>query len=224
MQDEEGLSPMIWSRQLRPVSRYDLPVLFEKRFHEGLVDGSITLTFRAWSRPQAKAGGRYRTAAGMLEVVSVVKVAVASITDLDAQRAGFESREQLVTYVAKKSRRELGPDAEIYRVQLAYDGPLEDNFKAREADLSDDEVAEIAQRLERLDGRSRHGPWTARTLELIDSNPRVAAARLASQDKREKQAFKTDVRKLKRLGLTLSFKVGYEISPRGHAYMDRVRG
>ena len=36
-------------------------------------------------------------------------------------------------------------------------------------------------------------------------------------------AFKTDVRKLKRLGLTLSFKVGYEISPRGRVYMDRVR-
>ena len=198
-------------------------MLFEKRFHEGLVDGSITLTFRAWSRPQAKAGGRYRSAAGMLEVVSVEKVAVASITDHDAQRAGFENREQLVAYVAKKSRRELGPDEEIYRVQLSYGGPLEDTSRARESDLSDDDVAEIAQRLERLDRLSQRGPWTARTLELIDSNPRVAAARLASKYGREKRAFKTNVRKLKRLGLTLSFKVGYEISPRGRAYMDRVR-
>ncbi len=198
-------------------------MLFEKRFHNGLAGGSITLTFRAWSRPQAKAGGRYRTATGMLEVVSVEKVAVASITDLDAQQAGFESREQLVAYVVEKSRRELGPDAEIYRVALAYAGPLEDNIKAQETDLSDDDVAEIGRRLERLDRRSRRGPWTARTLELIESNPRVAAARLASQDGREKRAFKTDVRKLKRLGLTFSFKVGYEISPRGRAYMDRVR-
>ncbi len=105
----------------------------------------------------------------MLDVVSVERVAVASITDRDAQRAGFESREQLVAYVAKKSRRELGPDAEIYRVALAYGGPLEDTSKAREADLSDDDVAEIAQRLERLDRWSRHGPWTARTLKLIAS-------------------------------------------------------
>ena len=131
----------------RPASRYDLLVLFEKRFHEGLIDGSITLTFRLWSRPQAKAGGRYRTAAGMLDVVSVEKVAVASITDIDAQRAGFGSRERLAAYVAKKSRHDLGPDEEIYRVQLSYGGPLEDTYQAHEADLSDDDVAEIAQHL-----------------------------------------------------------------------------
>lgn len=59
-------------------------------------------------------------------------------------------------------------------------------------------------------------------LELID--PSDLASRLARQDGREKRAFKTDVRKLKRLGMALSLIVGYEISPRGRADMDRVQG
>lgn len=36
---------------------------------------------------------------------------------------------------------------------------------------------------------------------------------------RERDPFKLDVRKLKNLGLTQSFDVGYAISPRGEAYL-----
>ncbi len=38
---------------------------------------------------------------------------------------------------------------------------------------------------------------------------------------RERLPFKADVRKLKRLGLTESLDVGYRLSPRGRAYLDR---
>ena len=37
---------------------------------------------------------------------------------------------------------------------------------------------------------------------------------------RETAPFKIDVRKLKNLGLTRSFPVGYEVSPRGLAYLS----
>jgi hypothetical protein len=36
-------------------------------------------------------------------------------------------------------------------------------------------------------------------------------------------ALKTDVRKLKALGLTLSLEVGYELSPRGRAFLELDR-
>ena len=36
---------------------------------------------------------------------------------------------------------------------------------------------------------------------------------------RETAPFKLDVRKLKNLGLTLSFRIGYRLSPRGEAYL-----
>jgi hypothetical protein len=35
--------------------------------------------------------------------------------------------------------------------------------------------------------------------------------------------FKADVVKLKKLGLTQSFEVGYELSPRGRSYWDKVK-
>ncbi len=65
----------------------------------------------------------------------------------------------------------------------------------------------------------RDAPWTRTTLKLIEKNPRVAASKLAAKLGRETLEFKTDVRKLKKLGLTQSFEVGYELSPRGKAYL-----
>jgi hypothetical protein len=37
----------------------------------------------------------------------------------------------------------------------------------------------------------------------------------------ERPALKTNVRKLKRLGLTISHEVGYEVSPRGKAWLGK---
>ena len=63
-------------------------MLFPNRMHAGLRDGSITLTFRNWKRPQAKVGGRYRTGGGDLVVESIERVAADTISDDDARRAG----------------------------------------------------------------------------------------------------------------------------------------
>ena len=198
-------------------------MLFQQRFHAGLFDGSITLTFRAWSRPQVKAGNRYQTPAGLLEVESVEAVRVASISDEDARQAGFGDREELVGYLTRKTRHPLEDESRIFRVAFSWAGPLEDSSGARQADLSPDDVAEITRRLERLDRFSRRGPWTMRVLELIERQPKVAAANLAEIDGREKPAFKGDIRKLKRLGLTLSHETGYELSPRGRTYLESIR-
>ena len=49
----------------------------------------------------------------------------------------------------------------------------------------------------------------------------MRAADLAAQlGRAELQPFKTDVRKLKALGLTASLEVGYRLSPRGRAFLD----
>jgi len=34
-------------------------MLFQRRFHRGLLSGEITLSFRRWSAPRVKVGGRY---------------------------------------------------------------------------------------------------------------------------------------------------------------------
>jgi hypothetical protein len=57
------------------------------------------------------------------------------------------------------------------------------------------------------------------TLRLIQRRPAVRAGDLADELGRERLPFKTDVRKLKNLGLTISLGTGYRLSPRGEAYL-----
>ena len=57
---------------------------------------------------------------------------------------------------------------------------------------------------------------------MIRERPATRAPDLAASVGRETQPFKLDVRKLKNLGLTISLRVGYELSPRGRAYLDRT--
>lgn len=193
-------------------------LLFKKAFHQGLVDGSIGLTFRRWDKPHVRVGGRYRChPIGVLEVDAVDKVRVRDITAADAQRAGFASRAELVAYMRTAPGGDALTDAtEVYRIALHHGGDGDRVEIALDDRLTADDVAAIRARLAKLD---RDAPWTQATLKLIAKHPRVAASQLAAKLGRETLPFKVDVRKLKKLGLTQSFEVGYELSPRGRAYV-----
>ncbi|MBC8074211.1 MAG: ASCH domain-containing protein [Deltaproteobacteria bacterium] len=191
-------------------------LLFKKPFWEGLQAGRITLTFRRWQKPHVRVGGRYRChPIGVLEVDDVRLVPSKSITAVDAERAGFASRRELLAYLAELGP--LEPDTPVYRVELHHGGDGDRVELALEAELDDAAIEIIRAKLARMDAET---PWTAATLAIIERLPRVAAAKLAVELGREKLELKADIRKLKRLGLTQSFEVGYEIAPRGRAYLD----
>ena len=176
--------------------------------------GEITLTFRRWKRPQVLPGRLYRTVVGRLAVDAVETVPARSITRADANRAGYPSAVALL--------RELPGETglPIYRIEFhVYDGPDERDELAHGAALTPEEIAAIRVRLDRLDRASSIGPWTRQTLELIAANPERRAPDLAAMVGRERDPFKLDVRKLKNLGLTLSFAIGYRVSPRGETYL-----
>ena len=79
----------------------------------------------------------------------------------------------------------------------------------------------MRERLSAIDARSPRGPWTWSVLELIARHPATRAADLAPMVGRERLPFKADVRRLKELGLTESLRVGYRLSPRGRALLER---
>jgi len=192
-------------------------LLFQKRFHAGLVDGSIRLTFRRWEKPHVRPGGRYRChPIGVLEVDRVERVPVQEIGEEDAQAAGFTSRDELLAFMSSGPGGPPEPGSEVWRVELHHGGDGDRVEIALDDRLTDEQVATLARRLERL------GDWTLPTLRLIRRRPRVAASRLALSLGRERDPFKIDVRKLKRLGLTQSFEVGYELSPRGRALLKAL--
>jgi hypothetical protein len=191
-------------------------MLFKAWAWPGLRDGSITMTVRPWTRPQAKAGGRYHTAAGMLEVEAVDVVPFAAITDEDARRCGFADRTALAADL------KLTDATTVHRVRFHHIGEDDRSVLAAEDELTDADVEVIKVRLDRLDRASTHGPWTRETLALIARLPEVRAGDLAAELGRETQPFKIDVRKLKALGLTQSLERGYRLSPRGRAYARRT--
>lgn len=197
-------------------------LLFQKRFHEGLVDGSVTLTFRRWDRPRVKPGGRYRChPIGVLVIDRIDRVRLADITGSDARRAGFASRDELLQYIQSGPGGAVDDRTELFRVELHHGGEEDRVDLALEDDLSAEDIEAITARLARMDADQ---PWTAATLALIEKHPRVVASRLAAMLGRETPPFKVDVRKLKRLGLTQSFEIGYEVSPRGRAYRAATAG
>ena len=198
-------------------------MLFQARFWPLIADGSVTVTFRRWKRRQVVAGHRYRTGHRivgrmMIEVDEVEEVDPAAIEDADARRAGFPDAATLVGQL----RGDL--ELPVYRIAFhVVDEPDPRSVLAASADLSPSDRAEIDRRLDRLDRVSAHGPWTRAVLEVIAAQPATRAADLAAGFGRETQPFKTDVRKLKNLGLTESLEVGYRLSPRGRAYLDGER-
>ena len=194
-------------------------LLFQKRFHVPIVDGVVTLTFRAWPKAKVKPGGRYRChPIGVLEVTAIDRVSLDSISDQEAQRSGFESQSALIATLREYSPHLQG-DSEVFRVAFRHGGDGDRVAGAMSGEVGDAEVAELAEKLRKLDERSPFGPWTGKTLALIVAHPRIAASQLAKRVHRETAPFKADVVKLKKLGLTQSFEVGYELTPRGETYL-----
>lgn len=160
-----------------------------------------------------KTGGSLRTAAGVLEIEKVEKVAVEGITEDDARRAGLRLNE-LIAFLDQKE------DGDVYRVQLGAIGPDPRVALREDADLSDRDLEGLLARLDRLDTASKRGPWTRDFLRLLADRPHVRAQDLADEVGLERDVFKNDVRKLKQLGLTISHSPGYELSPRGKAFLE----
>jgi len=83
-------------------------VEFSPDLRAAVLAGEITVSFRLWSRPQVKAGGRYRIRGGEIEVESVDLLPFALIDEADVHRSGEN-------------------DIESLRRRAAYAGPIHDD-------------------------------------------------------------------------------------------------
>ena len=87
---------------------------FSKELRDDIASGDITVSFRLWSRPQAKVGGHYRVGRVEIEVDEMDLVPFASITKADVRRAGEIDKEAL-----RQRAAHAGPitdDTELYRI------------------------------------------------------------------------------------------------------------
>lgn len=81
---------------------------FSPELRERVADGSITVTYRLWSRPKVKVGGVYRSGSLLVEVDEIEELPFSAITDDDLPAAGE-------------------PDLEALRRRAAHAGPIHDD-------------------------------------------------------------------------------------------------
>jgi hypothetical protein len=191
-------------------------VLIKDEVIEKIKTGEITVLFRRWSRPGAKAGGTQMTQLGMVGNDTVEVVTEDDITELDAREAGYGTKQNLLEKLSYR-------DDPIYRMRIHWEGEdpriaLRDND-----DLTDDELKAILAKLEKLDAGSKRGPWTQSYLQLIHDMPATYSGLLAGFLGLGIPQFKPLVRKLKTLGLTESLSPGYRLSPRGEKVLAAMR-
>jgi hypothetical protein len=194
-------------------------MLFAGSDRDGVAAGKITAAYRRWAEARVAEGRVYRTNAGRIEIESVRQVNPDLIADNDPVLDAADRRN------AKDVRRRLRGNEAWPTFLIKFhlvEGPDPREQLAAQSTLSPDDVEELKTRLATFDELSRHGAWTTDTLRLIQAKPATRAADLAAELGRETAPFKLDVRKLKNLGLTHSLEVGYELTPRGTAYLNAL--
>jgi hypothetical protein len=179
--------------------------------------GEISLAFRQWKRPTVRTGGSLKTSVGVLDILAIDPITDDDVTDADARRAGFDDRQALLTNLCRHRGDQL------YRIAFRLAGPDPRIALRNDARLSTDDVGELRQRLERFDDASPAGPWTLAVLNAIAAAPEMKAADLAVLTGFDKEWLKTNIRKLKNLGLTESLSPGYRLSSRGRSLLRRLK-
>jgi hypothetical protein len=182
-------------------------VQFEKRFWDGLANGSVTVAVRRWKRPSVKAGSTLKSPGGLLAIDEVARVELDDVTEADAIASGFTRRDELLAA--------LRPEGDLYRVRFHRVGDDPRIALRNSSDIDDEEMAALKRRLGRVD-------WGTPILRLIGENPGVVSTELAPRVGMERFPFKQRVRRLKELGLTESLPVGYRLSPRGEALLQHL--
>lgn len=184
-----------------------------KRILRGVAAGEISEAYLRWPSPLVEAGARLSTAVGSIGVGEVSRVDPAELTDADARRAGFGSAAGLRASLAKHGR------GEVYRLTLSFDGPAPQPGQEPVV-LGARERAEIERWLARLDVSAPRGPWTRQVLEVLGQRPGIRAGELAVEQNRPASRCKSDVWRLRELGLVEPVGAGFGLSARGRSYLE----
>lgn len=81
---------------------------FSADLRDRVADGTITVSYRLWSRPKVKVGGLYQSGSVMIEIDEIELLPFSSIRAEDLARTGE-------------------PDLEALRRRAAHAGPIQDD-------------------------------------------------------------------------------------------------
>src|SRR6478736_1821780 len=90
------------------VARQNRAMQFSPELRDRVADGTITVSYRLWSRPKVKVGGAYQSGSVTIEVDELDLLPFSSITTQDLARTGE-------------------PDLDTLRRRAAHAGPIHDH-------------------------------------------------------------------------------------------------
>ena len=109
------------------VRRHNCGVEFSADIRDRVADGTITVSYRLWSKPKVKVGGVYRSGSVMIEIDEIELLPFSSITDEDLAGTGESDLDTL-----RRRAAHAGPihdDTLVYRVEFHVAGQ-QDNTRA----------------------------------------------------------------------------------------------
>ncbi len=89
---------------------------FSAELRDRVADGTITVSYRLWSRPKVKAGGVYRSGDVTIEIDEMELLPFSTVTDDDLARTGERDIESL-----RRRTAHAGPvddDTLVYRIEF----------------------------------------------------------------------------------------------------------
>jgi len=184
-------------------------MLIKQKQLDGIMSGKISLAFRKWKNLSVKKDSLLKTSIGLVKIEDISETEMSQITEDDAKLAGYDNVKTLINELEKTV------NGVIYKIQLSFHSPDPRIDLRQKQQITDEELEELKEKLLNLDKFSKQGKWTAKVLKAIQENPKLPAVELAAKVNKEKEWLKTNVRKLKNLGLTISHEPGYTLSPLG---------
>lgn len=99
-------------------------VQFSHDLRDRVADGTITVSYRLWTRPKVKVSGVYRSGSVKIEIDDIELLPFSSITNDDLARTGEPDREALRRRAAHAGP--IGDDTLLYRVEFHVCGDNHD--------------------------------------------------------------------------------------------------
>ena len=191
-------------------------MLLKNKTIEGIQSGKTTLIFRRWKKAGVKKGGTQMTQKGVVGIDDIRVVTEDQITESDAKKAGFKSKDELLAQMYDR-------DEDIYKIKVHWVG--EDPRKALRTNdkLTQKEIDEIIGKLEKFDRDSQRGQLDT-TLPANDPRP---AKHPRSDPRRTDRTHHTDIQTMgpqtKSSRPDRSLRPGYRLSPRGQKVLAALR-
>ncbi|KJR41036.1 hypothetical protein MCHI_003046 [Candidatus Magnetoovum chiemensis] len=191
---------------------------FERRYHNAIKEGKLTLTFRYWDTLRVLRGKIYRAQnLGLVRIVDVDFKKIKNITMDEIKRCGFNNYDDFHEDFSKNTEFDIDFDSDrAVRIEFEYIGEDIENYKKAMGNVKDSEIFNIKEQLLVLEQKNST-PWIKKTLKLLKENGGyIQSKELETELEIAPDRIKSYMRKLKSLHLISSnSRKGYCITPLG---------